>query len=145
MDSDQIPPSTDQNSPRLFPSSAQNPPSVGMNKTPFKAPSTNPVPKNSFLHLWELESKYLCALVGTCATIPEIRKLAHKSRIDNPDQYTDYHLHNIFVNAAHDGTRPGRLLEKYFDKNSNRQLLGSRKHTILNTKRSGRTHYKAVI
>jgi hypothetical protein len=85
-----------------------------MNKTPFKAPSTNPVPKNSFLHLWELESKYLCALVGTCATIPEIRKLAHKSRIDNPDQYTDYHLHNIFVNAAHDGTRPGRLLEKLF-------------------------------
>ena len=68
----------------------------------------------SSLHLWELPSKYLCAIVGTCATIPEIRKLAVKSRIDNPTQYTDYQLHNIFVNAAHDGTRPGRLLEKLF-------------------------------
>ena len=114
MDSDQIPPSANQNSTGLSPSSAQNPPDFGVKKTPFKAPSTNPEPKNSFSHLWELESKYLCALVGTCATIPEIRKLAHKSRIDNPDQYTDYHLHNIFVNAAHDGTRPGRLLEKLF-------------------------------
>ena len=114
MDSDQIPASTDQNSPRLSPRSVQNPASFGSKKTPFKAPSTNPEPKNSFLHLWELESKYLCALIGTCATIPEIRRLAHKSRIDNPDQYTDYHLHNIFVNAAHDGTRPGRLLEKLF-------------------------------
>jgi len=39
-----------------------------------------------------------------------------KSRIDNPGQYTDYELHNIFVNAAHDGTRPGRLLEKLFQR-----------------------------
>jgi len=70
--------------------------------------------KSGSLHLWELPSKYLCAIVGTCATIPEIRKLAVKSRIEDPDQYTDYKLHNIFVNAAHDGTRPGRLLEKLF-------------------------------
>ena len=70
----------------------------------------------SVLHLWELPSKYLCAIVGTCATIPEIQKLAIKSRIENPSQYTDYHLHNIFVNAAHDGTYPGRLLDKLFQR-----------------------------
>ena len=54
--------------------------------------------------------------MGTCATIPEIQKLAIKSRIENPGQYTDYHLHNIFVNAAHDGTTPGRLLDKMFQR-----------------------------
>ena len=70
----------------------------------------------SSLHLWELPSKYLCSIVGTCATIPEIQKLALKSRIENPGQYTDYHLHNIFVNAAHDGTYPGRLLDKLFQR-----------------------------
>lgn len=114
MDSGQFRGSSDQRSPLLAPSSAQPRPLLEIKKTPFNAASTSPKPTESLLHLWELESKYLCALVGTCATIPDIRKLAHKSRIDNPDQYTDYHLHNIFVNAAHDGTRPGRLLEKLF-------------------------------
>jgi hypothetical protein len=66
------------------------------------------------IHLWDLEAKYLCAIVGTCATVFEMRKLAIKSKIENPGQYSDYQLHNIFVNAAHDGTRPGRLLEKLF-------------------------------
>ncbi|MBP81386.1 MAG: hypothetical protein CL395_05370 [Acidiferrobacteraceae bacterium] len=64
------------------------------------------------VHLWNLEAKYLCAIVGTCTTISEMRKLAIKSQIDSPGQYSDYQLHNIFVNAAHDGSRPGRLLEK---------------------------------
>lgn len=88
--------------------------SFGPKLTPPPLAPESPHQNGSSLHLWELPSKYLCAIVGTCATIPEIRKLAVKSRIDNPAQYTDYQLHNIFVNAAHDGTRPGRLLEKLF-------------------------------
>lgn len=88
--------------------------SFGPKLTPPPLAPESPHQSGSSLHLWELPSKYLCAIVGTCATIPEIRKLAVKSRIDNPAQYTDYQLHNIFVNAAHDGTRPGRLLEKLF-------------------------------
>ena len=89
-------------------------PSFGPKLTSPPLASEGPRQNVSSLHLWDLPSKYLCAIVGTCATIPEIRKLAIKSRIDNPAQYTDYQLHNIFVNAAHDGTRPGRLLEKLF-------------------------------
>lgn len=89
-------------------------PSFGPKLTSPPLAPESPHQNVSSLHLWELPSKYLCAIVGTCATIPEIRKLAIKSRIDNPAQYTDYQLHNIFVNAAHDGTRPGRLLEKLF-------------------------------
>ena len=89
-------------------------PSFGPKLTAPPLAPESPHQNVSSLHLWELPSKYLCAIVGTCATIPEIRKLAIKSRIDNPTQYTDYQLHNIFVNAAHDGTRPGRLLEKLF-------------------------------
>ena len=89
-------------------------PSFGPKLTSPPLAPESPHQNVSSLHLWDLPSKYLCAIVGTCATIPEIRKLAIKSRIDNPAQYTDYQLHNIFVNAAHDGTRPGRLLEKLF-------------------------------
>ena len=118
--------------------------SFGPKLTPPPLAPESPHQSGSSLHLWELPSKYLCAIVGTCATIPEIRKLAVKSRIDNPAQYTDYQLHNIFVNAAHDGTRRGRLLENCFSRNFDPRLPSIGTKIPLSSKRFGETLSMAV-
>lgn len=66
--------------------------------------------------LWEIESKWHCAIVGTCLTLAELRKLAAKTRIAQADGMSDYELHGAFVSASGGNSPVGKLLHKLLER-----------------------------
>ncbi len=66
--------------------------------------------------LWEIEGKWHCAIVGTCLTLAELRKLAVKTCVAKADGMSDYELHGAFVGAAGGNSTVGKLLHKLLDR-----------------------------
>jgi len=62
--------------------------------------------------LWQLEGRYQCAVIGTCLTLEQLRKLGRKSRIRGAGRLTDYELHTAFVGSAGKSTPQTRLVHK---------------------------------
>jgi len=56
-------------------------------------------PVKKRLKLWELEDRLHCPVVGTCFTIEEIKKLAHKGGFKGA-HFDDYRLHVEAVNLS---------------------------------------------
>lgn len=72
-------------------------------------------------NIWE-HSDYHCPIVGTCLSTAELRKLAVKVGLAQPEGVTDYELHGCFVGLAKIPKRPARVLQKYLDRKFPRQL-----------------------
>ena len=67
--------------------------------------------------LWELPTKILCSVVGTCATIEELRTIAEHDNSSTWQNFNDYDLHKAFVNLASDkDSKITRGLQKRLDR-----------------------------
>ena len=66
--------------------------------------------------LWEVDHRYCCSLIGTCASLTDLRKIVRKCRLHDLYNLSDYHLHTSFVNAAGKPHAPIRALNKLLDK-----------------------------
>lgn len=75
-----------------------------------------PAPKRR--KLWEVEMRFHCSIIGTCVTLPELRRISKKAGIvlAQERKVTDYMLHVGFVNIAAENIHPTRLLQKFLDK-----------------------------
>lgn len=71
--------------------------------------------------LWNM-SDYHCPVIGTCLSIPELRRLAAKIQLILPEGASDYELHGCFVSLAKQPGRPARVVQKYLDKKYQRQM-----------------------
>lgn len=66
--------------------------------------------------LWEIEDRWHCAVIGTCLTLGELRKVAAKARLKMPPDASDYVLHGIFVNMVSQPGLVGKFLQKGLDR-----------------------------
>ncbi len=71
--------------------------------------------------LWNM-SDYHCPVMGTCLSIPELRRLASKIQLILPERASDYELHGCFVSLSKVQGRPARVVQKYLDKKYQRQM-----------------------
>jgi hypothetical protein len=66
--------------------------------------------------LWEIEAEHLCIVIGTCVSMPELRRLARQADIAEWKTATDYELHRSAVGAARERTRLATLMHKELER-----------------------------
>ncbi|QFU24168.1 DUF2325 domain-containing protein [Shewanella eurypsychrophilus] len=66
--------------------------------------------------LWELSTKLLCPVIGTCLTTSEIRKLAEKIADKEQARKSDYWLHTWIVSNCDDKHHLSLTVQKHLDK-----------------------------
>ncbi|SDJ10607.1 hypothetical protein SAMN04488540_10521 [Ferrimonas sediminum] len=66
--------------------------------------------------LWELTSKLLCPVIGTCLTTTEIRKLAEKIADNEVARKSDYWLHTWVVSNCDSKHRLSVAVQKHLDR-----------------------------
>jgi Uncharacterized protein conserved in bacteria (DUF2325) len=66
--------------------------------------------------LWEIEFEHHCIVIGTCISLPELRKLARQAEIAEWNTATDYELHRIAVSAARERTALSTLMHKELER-----------------------------
>lgn len=59
-----------------------------------------PSPPKRRIRLWEITDQIHCSVIGTCASVEDLRKLARKLRIRIADGAVDYDIHGYFVREA---------------------------------------------
>ncbi|WP_460031843.1 DUF2325 domain-containing protein [Megalodesulfovibrio paquesii] len=65
--------------------------------------------------LWELPDLQ-CAVVGTCLTLQECRRLARRGGLTLPDDATDYMFHSALVRFCREESRTAKLVQKHLDR-----------------------------
>lgn len=71
--------------------------------------------------LWEHED-YQCPILGTCLSMPELRKLSRKLGVTVKPNTTDYELHAFFVRECRQETPVSAYINKYLDKKFRKDL-----------------------
>ena len=66
--------------------------------------------------IWEIESVFLCSVIGTCLELAELHKLCKKMHVSMPSHATDYEWHHAFVGVASHSSYAAKVLNKYLDK-----------------------------
>jgi hypothetical protein len=74
--------------------------------------------------LWELEHCYHCAIIGTCLTLEELRKLHPKVWGTCEGRVTDYQVHVRFVAAAGEPCLASRLVQRRLDQKHREGIRG---------------------
>ncbi len=74
------------------------------------------------LKLWELKAHFHCAMLGTCLSMAEVRKLVRQSGIAVAANSSDHVLHSSLVNAAGSSNRAAKNLHKYLDRKYRRWI-----------------------
>jgi len=64
---------------------------------------------------WELPDLQ-CAVVGTCLTLQECRRLARRGGLTLPDDATDYMFHSALVRFCREESRTAKLVQKHLDR-----------------------------
>ena len=65
--------------------------------------------------LWEVSPAYLCPLVGTCLSMPALRRLARRVGLEGASRMSDYELHHAGVHLAAERNAFSRLAHKDLD------------------------------
>lgn len=65
--------------------------------------------------LWELNKHCHCSIIGTCLTIKELKKIAHKTEIDIKNE-EDYKTHGMFVKLASEKNEASKMMHKNMDR-----------------------------
>ncbi|BCG63173.1 MAG: hypothetical protein methR_P0867 [Methyloprofundus sp.] len=65
--------------------------------------------------LWQLDHNYHCAIIGTCLTIAEVKKLLKQLRIGTHG-YSAYELHSTIVTIIADNAFPSKKVQNFLDK-----------------------------
>ena len=66
--------------------------------------------------IWEIDSCYKCALIGTCLSRGELRKLAREQVYETPRNCDDYQLHVHFIKISDRNDTAAKTLHKYLEK-----------------------------
>ena len=66
--------------------------------------------------IWEIEGCYKCALIGTCLTRVELRKLARERIYAVEPGRDDYQLHAHFINLSGQADASGKALHRFLEK-----------------------------
>ena len=66
--------------------------------------------------IWEIESSFKCALIGTCLKRIELRKLSQEKIYQTPPRLDDYQLHAHFIKISDCHDAAGKALHKYLEK-----------------------------
>ncbi|MEW5863199.1 MAG: DUF2325 domain-containing protein [Pseudomonadota bacterium] len=66
--------------------------------------------------LWEVGAGYHCAIVGTCLSIAELRRLARRAGINEWDSASDYELHHSAVQHARGRNALSALIQKALER-----------------------------
>jgi hypothetical protein len=73
--------------------------------------------------LWELDAHLHCAVIGTCLSATELRKLGQKCRAPYGDgAQGDYKLHSYMVGLARHSHGAGKVLHKYLERKYARNI-----------------------
>ncbi|MGD2118095.1 MAG: DUF2325 domain-containing protein [Chromatiales bacterium] len=80
------------------------------------------VSTNRRLKLWELRSHFHCAILGTCLSMDELRKVMRQSGVQLDVQASDYDLHATMVGLAEEKNRASRNLHKMLDRKYKRWI-----------------------
>lgn len=68
--------------------------------------------------LWEVDERWMCAVMGTCLSVPELRRLAEKAKVSFPTvgAPSDYQLHGGMVQLAKTTNLASRLAHKLLER-----------------------------
>jgi hypothetical protein len=94
------------------------------------------------LKLWDLKPHLHCAMLGTCLTMAEVRKLVRQSGIAIPANSSDHVLHSSLVNAAGSNNRAAKNLHKFLDRKYRRWIQNT---ASMVTGRELIKHWRAVM
>ncbi len=72
--------------------------------------------------LWQIQSRFHCAVIGTCLTVVELKKLLIKTKIHNCDEFNDYYAHQTAISYATDKNMLSVAIHKLLDKKFSRQI-----------------------
>jgi hypothetical protein len=62
--------------------------------------------------LWEIPNAYHCELIGTCISMPDLRRHARRAGVEHWDTESDYCLHHTAVRLAGERNTLSQLLHK---------------------------------
>lgn len=85
--------------------------------------------------LWELNHKCHCPLVGTCFSLPEIRKLTSKL-MNVPRHATDFEIHVTAVRESQQRSRLAELLQRELEQRYRLSIQQARKLTTTDALRA---------
>lgn len=67
--------------------------------------------------LWEVDERWMCAVIGTCLSVPELRRLAEKAKLRfTAGPPSDYQLHGAMVQLAKQSCLASRLAHKLLER-----------------------------
>ena len=66
--------------------------------------------------LWELAGSYHCPVIGTCAGVAELRKVARQAGLESEARLTDYEVHSSFVGLAGERNPASKRLHKLLER-----------------------------
>ncbi|MCW8889697.1 MAG: DUF2325 domain-containing protein [Sedimenticola sp.] len=82
-----------------------------------------PIPKPTRrLKIREVEKSYHCAILGTCLTLHELKKIIRQAGILLEPRASDYDAHRALVSVAGQDGRSARLLTRLLDKKYQRTI-----------------------
>lgn len=84
----------------------------------LKKPTFTPVTSHDIKRkkLWQIDSSFYCAILGTCLTIADLEKVARQCKLSIEPNLSDYDLHRMFVSTANSSCSSTRQLNKLLDK-----------------------------
>src|SRR5574343_773273 len=85
--------------------------------------------------LWELNHKCHCPIVGTCFSLPEIRKLTSKL-MNVPRHATDFEIHVTAVRESQERSRLAELLQRELEQRYRLSIQQARKLTTTDALRA---------
>ncbi|WP_221898398.1 hypothetical protein [Bathymodiolus japonicus methanotrophic gill symbiont] len=91
-----------------------------LDRLPFERtdPSAQTVLQSKKQHkvkLWQLDHIYHCAIIGTCLTLDEVKKLLRQLHIGT-NGFLAYELHTTIVTLISENNHPSKKVQSYLDK-----------------------------
>ena len=80
------------------------------------------------LKLWETKPHFHCAILGTCLSVDDLRKVMRQSGVVMQNAPTDYDLHAMMVGQAEEKSRASRNLHKMLDRKYKRWIQALSKY-----------------
>ena len=77
----------------------------------------------SRIKLWNLKSSQRCAVIGTCLTLAEVRKIARKARLLVPENVNDGRLHSTMVSLSRSQSQASKLVHRALDRKFKQSIL----------------------
>ncbi len=77
---------------------------------------------NRRLKFWEIKSHFHCAILGTCLSMDELRKVTRQSSIVMEGRPSDYELHGIMLGQVDEKSVAARNLHKMLDRKYKRWI-----------------------